>query len=116
MIEAPIGWGGALKELGRHGPDALLAFLLFLAFLWALKVGINPIWAIIGLVVVWSCYHIRRVASERHTERQARIDVDNLENTRGADVKRHYRNLGDEASSERDLPPVPAPARRTGEE
>lgn len=81
----------ALAALSRHGPDPLLAFVLFMAFLWALSEKFDPLYSLIGLIVVWLGYHIRRVSGERHLERMARQEIERVEQNQGAEVKRAYK-------------------------
>lgn len=82
----------ALAALSRHGPDPVLALVLFVAFLWALKSGLDPLYSLIGLALVWFGYHVRRVAAERHLERMAEQEIYRIEKSQGAEIKRAYRS------------------------
>lgn len=87
-----IFFGKALKALARQGTDALLAFALFVAFLFSPKVGVDPGYALLALALIWAVYHMRCVASERHKERIAEIGVDKLEKTRGEQIRSKQRS------------------------
>jgi hypothetical protein len=77
----------ALSALAKYGPDPVLAFVLFVAFLWALTYGhADPVAALLGLVIIWAGYLMRSVASERHKEHMAALEVEKLQKTRGAPI------------------------------
>lgn len=58
----------AIKELGRHGPDALFAALIFVAMLAALGYGVAWWQVILSMAAVGTFYHVRRLGAESHAE------------------------------------------------
>jgi hypothetical protein len=62
--------------LGPYGPDALLAFVLFLAALGAVSAGADP-WFVGGLALfLYVIYAVRQTLAERHKERLRAKDVE----------------------------------------
>lgn len=98
--------GDLTKSLGRHGPDPLLAFALFVALLLGLQLEYNP-WVLLGgLVILWGGYHLRRTATERHKERIAEQEIIRIEATKGRAIKERYRQR-----ISRPTGPLPKPTR-----
>jgi hypothetical protein len=96
-----------IKFLGPHGPDGLLAFVLFAGALAAIATGLDPYLACGFAVIIYVLYSRRRTSAEHHAERMADADVAKTEL-----ALRKYRE-GQLARIERDkIRALSPPARR----
>ncbi|MGY3036174.1 hypothetical protein ACVIIV_005344 [Bradyrhizobium sp. USDA 4354] len=68
-------YGKIVDFLGPHGPDGLLAFVIFVGVLAAIKIGIDPYLATIFGVTIYGLYIARRWGAERHAERMAETEI-----------------------------------------
>lgn len=64
-----------VKYLGPHGPDALLAFVIFAGVFGATTYGFDPYLASFFGVAIYGLYSQRRSAAERHAERMAQTEL-----------------------------------------
>lgn len=60
-----------INFLGPHGPDGLLAFIIFVGVMGAGYAGLDLWFSGLVGVGVYSIYGIRRTLAERHQERSA---------------------------------------------
>lgn len=64
-----------IKYLGPHGPDGLLAFVIFAGVLSGVIAGLDP-WLTVGFgIAIYLIYCARKGAAERHEERKAEQEV-----------------------------------------
>jgi hypothetical protein len=64
-----------VSYLGPHGPDSLLAFVIFVGVIGAGLAGLNLWFSGFVGVGIYLIYAIRRTLAERHAERTAEGDV-----------------------------------------
>jgi len=64
-----------VKYLGPHGPDALLAFVIFAGVLGAIVGGLDPYLATGFGIAIYGLYIFRRWGAERHAERMAETEI-----------------------------------------
>lgn len=64
-----------VKYLGPHGPDGLLAFVIFSLTLGVIGLGAPPYLSIFFGLAIYVLYSQRRSSAEKHAERMAESDV-----------------------------------------
>jgi hypothetical protein len=68
-------YNSIINYLGPHGPDGLLAFVIFAGVLSGILAGLDP-WLTAGFgIAIYLIYCARRGAAERHEERTAEQEV-----------------------------------------
>jgi hypothetical protein len=68
-----------VKYLGPHGPDGLLAFVIFAGAISAILSGLDPyLISGFGVIIYW-IYSRRRGSAEKHAERMAEIEISKTE-------------------------------------
>lgn len=73
-----------VKHLGPHGPDGLLAFVIFAGVLSAILLGLEPYLTCGFGLAIFVIYCVRKGYAERHQERLAeqRVSETQLSNQR----------------------------------
>jgi len=109
-LPGPKAYSSIVKHLGPHGPDGLLAFVLFVASSGLVALGWDPLQTYGFAVIIFAMYGIRQTLRERHQERSAEQAVKERElaiyeekERQGLKIAKERAKLAKQASAQKQI-------------